>query len=49
MCLRDVWNFADSYQVGVFEGAMECYLINGTVRPRPSPRICDIDLVMRWE
>jgi uncharacterized protein (TIGR02265 family) len=49
MCLRDVWNFADSYQVGVFEGAMECYLINGTVRPRPSSRICDIDLVMRWE
>lgn len=49
MCLRDVWNFADTYQVGAYEGAMECYLISGTVTPRPGSRICDVDLHMEWE
>ena len=49
MCLRDVWNFADSYQAGVFEGAMECYLVNGTVEVHSSRRICDVDIKMRWE
>lgn len=49
MCLRDVWNFADSYQVGVYEGAMECYLVNGTVEARRGSRICDVDLLMRWQ
>lgn len=49
MCLRDVWNFADSYQVGVFEGAMECYLVNGTVRARRGAKICDVDLLLEWQ
>lgn len=49
MCLRDVWNFADSYQVGVFEGAMECYLVSGTVEARRGAKICDVDLHMKWE
>ncbi len=49
MCLRDVWNFADTYQVGVYEGAMECYLVNGTVTLERRSRLCDVDLHMEWE
>jgi len=49
MCLRDVWNFPDSYQVGIYEGAMECYLIHGTVTARPCSRLCDVDLLLTWQ
>lgn len=48
LALRDVYNFADSFQVGIMEGAMELFLIDGTVVPRPVRRICDVDLVMNW-
>jgi uncharacterized protein (TIGR02265 family) len=49
MVLRDIWNFADSYQVGVFEGAMESFLVEGTVRVVSKPRACDVDLLLNWE
>lgn len=49
LALRDVYNFADSLQVGVMEGAMETFRIEGTVTPRPKARACDVDLVMEWE
>jgi uncharacterized protein (TIGR02265 family) len=48
LALRDCYNFPDSYQVGVMEGAMECYTVEGTVRAEPQGRICDVDLVLRW-
>jgi uncharacterized protein (TIGR02265 family) len=47
--LRDIYNFADSYQAGVFEGAMECYQIEGTVSARPLARVCDVDLFLEWK
>lgn len=46
---RDVWNFSDCYQVGVFEGAMDYYDVKGTVTLRTYPRPCDVDLLLRWE
>ena len=47
--LRDVWNFADTYQVGVMEGAMTAFGVEGTVRPMPRGRKCDVDLRLDWE
>lgn len=47
--LRDVWNFTDSYQVGVMEGAMEAYGVTGTVTPHITARRCDVDLHLAWE
>ena len=47
--LREIWNFADSYQVGVFEGAMESFGVRGSVRPVRVGRRCDVDLVMQWK
>jgi len=49
LALRDIYNFADTYQVGIMEGAMETFLIDGTVVPRPLKRVCDVDLVMNWK
>lgn len=46
---RDVWNFCDCYQVGVFEGAMDYYDVKGTVTLRTHARPCDVDLLLRWE
>ena len=46
--MRDIWNYADSYQVGVMEGAMVAYGVEGTVTPHPKGRKCDIDLHLRW-
>lgn len=46
--LRDVWNFGDSYQVGVFEGAMSTFGVDGCVRARRLKRRCDVDLLMEW-
>ena len=45
--LGRIYNFADSYQVGVFEGAIRHYGYepNVTVRRRSSS---DIDLLVRW-
>jgi uncharacterized protein (TIGR02265 family) len=46
--LRDIWNFADSYQVGVMEGAMVAFGVEGTVTARRRDRKCDVDLQLRW-
>lgn len=46
--LRDVWNFGDTYQVGVFEGAMQTFGVEGSVRARRLKRRCDVDLLMEW-
>lgn len=46
---RDVWNFCDCYQIGVFEGAMAHYKVNGSVTLRAYARPCDVDLLLRWD
>ncbi|MFO7177216.1 MAG: DUF2378 family protein [Pseudomonadota bacterium] len=45
--LREVWNFADSYQVGVVEGLLEWCDLQGTVKPRVLGP-CDVDLDIEW-
>lgn len=47
--LRNIYNFPDSYQPGVFEGAMDSFSIQGTVTARPLARACDVDLILEWE
>jgi uncharacterized protein (TIGR02265 family) len=47
--LREIWNFGSSYQVGVFEGAMEHFGVRGSVRAVRVGRLCDVDLIMQWE
>ena len=46
--LRDVWNFGDSYQVGVMEGLMSACDVQGTVTAKSTSR-CDVDLHLEWE
>jgi uncharacterized protein (TIGR02265 family) len=46
---RDIWNFADCYQVGVMEGAMVAYRVKGEVTAQKLRRPCDVDLHLRWE
>ncbi len=48
MALRDVWNFADCYQAGVFEGAMQSFHVRGTVQVVRQKRPCDVDLQLEW-
>lgn len=46
--LRNLWTFADSYHVGVFEGAMDAFRVDG---PEIGVRVlspCDVDLRLRW-
>lgn len=45
--LGDVFNFADSYQVGVFEGAVRHYGREPSVTIRRRSR-ADVDLLVRW-
>lgn len=47
--MRDIWNFADSYQVGVMEGAMVAYRVKGEVRAQKLKRPCDVNLHLHWE
>ncbi|HYQ04482.1 MAG TPA: DUF2378 family protein [Polyangiaceae bacterium] len=47
--LREIWNFGNSYQVGVFEGAMKGFGVRGTVQAVTVGRRCDVDLIMQWE
>jgi len=47
--LREVWNFADTYQVGVFEGAMQTFNIEGQVKAVKRGKRCDVDLFLEWE
>jgi uncharacterized protein (TIGR02265 family) len=49
VALRDIWNFGNSYQVGVFEGAMEHFGVRGSVEAVRVGRRCDVDLSMQWE
>jgi uncharacterized protein (TIGR02265 family) len=45
--LRQIWNFPDAYQVGVFEGTASAMGLTGEVRIRSiSP--CDVDFAVRW-
>lgn len=45
--LRDIWNFGDSYQVGVIEGLMHWCRTEGRITPTVlSP--CDTDLLVEW-
>jgi uncharacterized protein (TIGR02265 family) len=45
--LRDLWNFPDTYQVGVFEGGLIATGLRGEVRVRVlSP--CDVDFEVTW-
>lgn len=46
--LRDVWNFADCYQVGVFEGALIAFGAKGVVRCQRLRRPWDVDLYLEW-
>jgi uncharacterized protein (TIGR02265 family) len=45
--LRDIWNFADSYQVGVVEGLIDWCHLRGQVTPQPLSA-ADCDLVIEW-
>ena len=46
--LRSIWNFGDSYQVGVIEGLMDwCGVVGEVVATALSSR--DTDLNIRWE
>ena len=47
VALRDLWNFPDSYQVGVFEGAMETFGLRGDIRVRVHS-LADVDLLITW-
>ena len=47
--LREIWNFGNSYQVGVFEGAMKHFGVRGSVQGVRVGRRCDVDLIMHWE
>jgi len=47
--LREIWNFGDSYQVGVFEGAMKHFGVRGSVQAVRVDRRCDVDLIMHWQ
>ena len=47
--LREIWNFGNSYQVGVFEGAMKHFGVRGSVQAVRVGRRCDVDLIMLWE
>lgn len=46
--LRNVWNFSDSYQVGVMEGLMEWCKLEGRVTAMRTT-MCDADLTIEWE
>lgn len=45
--LRKVWNFGDSYQVGVVEGLMDWCGLNGEVTAHVISA-CDTDLKLQW-
>lgn len=47
--LRSIWNFTDTYQVGVMEGAMESFGVRGKIRAVTLSRRCDVDLLLEWD
>ncbi len=46
--LRNVWNFGDTYQVGMIEGLMQWCDVTGKVTPEVKS-LCDVDLTIEWE
>jgi uncharacterized protein (TIGR02265 family) len=46
--LRDIWNFGDSYQVGVVHGLLTCCGLSGKITPRVISR-GDVDLRIEWQ
>ena len=46
--LRDIWNFGDSYQVGVIDGMMEWCRIQGKITPTVISR-SSVDLAIEWQ
>jgi uncharacterized protein (TIGR02265 family) len=46
--LRDVWNFGDTYQVGVVEGLMDWCGIDGKIVPKVISR-SSVDLEIEWQ
>jgi len=47
--LRQIWNFTDTYQVGIFEGMMESFGMRGSVHAEPKGRRSDADIVLNWK
>jgi uncharacterized protein (TIGR02265 family) len=47
--MRQVWNFADSYQVGVMEAGLQACGKQGSVRVEKLGRPCDVNLHIEWE
>ena len=45
--LRSIWNFGDSYQVGIVESLMDWYSVQGHVKAHVLSQ-CDTDLVIEW-
>jgi uncharacterized protein (TIGR02265 family) len=48
VALRSIQTFADSYHVGVFEGAMKSFGVEGKVQVR-SHKLEDHDLLLEWQ
>jgi uncharacterized protein (TIGR02265 family) len=46
--LRDLWSFPDTYQVGVFEGALIAVGLRGEVKVRVRSA-CDVDFEVTWQ
>jgi uncharacterized protein (TIGR02265 family) len=45
--LRQIWNFPDCYQVGVFEGAMDVFRVRGEIQVR-AHSLADVDFLITW-
>ena len=48
IALRDVWDFPDVHEVGVFEGVLQAFKKSGRVLVRVLS-MCDVDLMLQWE
>jgi uncharacterized protein (TIGR02265 family) len=46
--IRNVWSFPDSYQIGVFEGAMDPLGATGEIKVR-NVSACNADLLITWQ
>lgn len=46
--MQNVYNFADTYHLGVIEGALVARGVEPDVRLRKCARLCDIDFDVRW-
>lgn len=47
--MRDVWNFTDCYQVGIFEGVLNVFGLRGRVWCEQLGRLCDANIHLEWE